>query len=385
MTIKSVYELYLQALVPLSPKSELVPLLKAVLNCGETTKDFVWALRNDHELQGWLRHTVVAMGFESKNLGLEQIITLMGQDKVRDILLGRSIEEAFTPASETLMAKHQKNTKKKAPSKVESQSGDEQPLGDPPPVAEFASLLVCAKRSEEVANTIRDSYPWQAFIGGLLFDYLSAFVKSKKFEAVEGLKMPSLLNSKTYVESVFFQGLRSAVASHEVLQKISIKHQKNVFITSLLHSCGKLILLGFDPLKYQTLLEQLDLKESLKVTVDIHSEERKYFCLDHSQATSLYLGRLPFMAEIERVCDFAGAPKMLRMRDSNLYALHCVVKIGSELASMFHKGKSSQGDILKMNDQSIKSLDEFSFLKLDDNEWKSIKSNFALKIMKVNL
>lgn len=381
MAIKGVYELYLNALVPLSPRSELVPLLKAVINCGETTKDFVWALRNDVELQGWLRHAVAAMGFETKTQGLEQVITLIGQDKVRDILLGRSIEAAFTPREETLMVKHSQGKSKPASTDGE----DSEFAGEAPPVADFANYLTFAKRAESVANAIRDSYPWQAFVGGLLYDYLAAYVKAAKIDANDAITRADIKASKTYVETQFLEGLRSAVAALEVLQKISIKHHKNVFIASLLHSCGRLVQLGFDPVAYQSLLEQVDLKRSLQVTVSLLGEEKKFFVFDHAQMTSLYLGRLPFMLEIDRVLDYSGSPKLLRMRDANLYALHCVVKIGSELAKLYQKERSSQSDILKMKDEHVRALEEYSFLKLNADEWKSVKSNFALKIMRASL
>lgn len=380
---KSVYEFYQQALVPLSPKPELIPLLKAVMNCGETTKDFVWALRNDHELQGWLRHTVMAMGFDPKTSGLEQIITLIGQNKVRDILLGRSIEQTFVDPSETLMSRHFKGKKKPTPASPESE--EDMPQGEAPPVAEFTTYLGYAKKAEEVANLIRESYPWQAFVGGLLYDYLGAYVKSRRIEKTEGITRSDLLSSKAYVDGLFYDGLRSAIASIEVLQKITIKHQKNVFIASLLHNCGEAILMGFDALAYQEVLNFVDLKQKIGVVVPLAQEQQKLFAFDNAQAASLFLGRLPFLHEVDRVIDYSTSPKMLRMRDSNLYAMHCVIRIGSMLAKLFHKNKSTQSDILKIADESISKSEEFLFLKLDANEWKSIKSNYALKIMKSGL
>ncbi len=380
MAIKSVHEFYSEALVPLSPRAELVPLLKAIINCGETTRDFVWALRNDQDLQSWLRQTVMTMGFDTQKLGLEQVIALIGQNKVRDILLGRSIERSFVTAEETIMGKHYKGKKKPAP----TENGEE-PSGEAPPIAEFTNYLVYSKRAEEVANAIRNSYPWQAFVGGLLFDYLNYYVKSRKIEATPGLTRPDFLNPKAFIDAIFNEGLRSAIASLEVLQKISIKHQKNVFVASLLHSCGKLIQLGFDPIAYQGVVNDHEQRKGLKVDQQVNDLELKYFCLDHGQVTSLFLGRLPFLQEIDRVLDFAYTPKILRLRDSNLYALHCVLRTGSELAKLFQRGRGSQSDIHKMNDEGIRKSDEFAFLKLNPEEWKTIKSNFALKIMKASL
>ena len=379
MAIKGVNEFYSEALVPLTPRPELVPLLKAIINCGETTKDFVWALRNDHDLQAWLRLTVATLGFEAQKLGLEQVITMMGQTKVRDILLGRSLEHSFVSKDDTLMAKHGGGAKKKAP----APGTEEAP--EAPPIGEFATYLVHSKRAEEVANAIRNSYPWQAFIGGLLFDYLGNYLKSRKVESAEGLTRPDLLNSKVYLETIFNEGLRSAVAALEVLQKISIKHQKNVFVASLLHSCGKIIQFGFDPLAYQDLLNARDQRKALAVTAPLIELESKYFCLDHGQITSLFVGRLPFLQDIDRALDYTHSPKILRMRDSNLFALHCVLRLGADLGKLFQSQRSSQSDIQKMNDSHITKSEEFGFLKLNTEEWKTVKSNFALKIMKAAL
>ncbi|HVJ65552.1 MAG TPA: HDOD domain-containing protein [Bdellovibrionota bacterium] len=381
MSIKSVNDFYSEALLPLSPRPELVPLLKAIINCGETTRDFVWALRNDRDLQKWLRQTVVAMGFETQKLGLEQVITLIGQDKVRDILLGRAIEQAFVPESETLMARHYKGKKKPAT----SEDGGEEEGGEAPPIAEFASYLVYSKRAEEIANAIRNSYPWQAFVGGLLFDYLYYYLKSRKVESTEGLERADLKNSKNYLDAIFTEGLRSAIAATEVLQKISIKHQKNVFVTALLHNCGQPIQFGFDPLSFQSLMNDVDQRRGVGVSIDAPTLEAKYFTFDHAQIASLFIGRLPFLQEIDRVLDYVHSPRVLRMRDSNLYALHCVIKIGSDLAKLFQTERSKQSDIQKIDDKQIRDTEEFGFLKLNADEWKTIKSNFALKIMKASL
>jgi hypothetical protein len=380
MALKNVNEFYSEALVPLSPKPELVPLLKAIMNCGETTKDFVWALRNDHDLQSWLRFTVGTMGFDTKKLGLEQVITLLGQDKVRDILLGRSLERSFVSSDETVMAKHFSGSKKK-PTNTSDDEGD----AEAPPIAEFGNYLIFSKKAEQVANNIRNSYPWQAFVGGLLFDYLYHFLNSKKIESVDELKRPDLVSPKAFLEGLFAEGLRSAIAAQEVLQKISIKHQKNVFIASLLASSGKAIQLGFDPLSYQALLNEVDQRAALGISTKQVDIETKFFALDHRQVTSLFLGRLPFLQETERVIDYATSPKILRMRDSNLYALHCVLWVGAELGKKFQKERSSQSDINKIDVSEIQKSDEFIFLKLSIEEWKEIKSNFALKIMKASL
>ena len=108
----------------------------------------------------------------------------------------------------------------------------------------------------------------------------------------------------------------------------------------------------------------------------------QYFNFDHAQASSLYVGRLPFLAEIERSIDYHHSPHLLKFSIPKLDALACVLRVNGALSKLYHRARSEDPDIEKMKNQRLTATEDFKFLKLDPANWSDIKSNYALKLMK---
>jgi HD-like signal output (HDOD) protein len=398
---------YEKCLVPMTPDPIISKALHLVMSGGETSEDFAKLLAMDTELQHWVRLTVQRLGFDKHASKLLQAIILLGQNRIRDLMIGRHLERTYYSTEESLlgkllkereMAKEESKNKKdsknsppaatitdtKTDTKAES---NEIPAEDTseeaeiiPPLADFATYLNFASRAEEIAVSIRNSYPGQAYAGGVIFDIVHHHLKHQK---LDGLEDPRLKNTDNYLEEVFKDGIRCGIAANEIMQKISIPHQRNVFVSALVHNIGKPLLLIYDPIAFQKAF--LNSTGSQEKKHKISSEEAEDIALhwDHAQAGSLFVGRLPFLAEIERSIDYHHNPHLLRFANPKLYALACVLRVSGALAKLYQINRQEDPDIEQIRDQKLRASEDFSFLRLTEEDWADIKSNYALKLMKV--
>ena len=395
-----IFKFYEKCLIPLTPSAAVTKILQVVMTGGETTEDFAQILAMDAELQHWIRLTVQRLGFEKRASKLAQAIILLGQNRVRDLIIGRHIERSFVKPGDTLLAKL---TAERDKARAGKEPAPPKPAAVPPPaaapgqksaptpaaevesepipaIADFNRYLGFAARAEDVAISIRNSYPGQAFAGGVIFDYVNYYLKSQDLTK---LTETALKNVGNYLEEIFKDGIRAGIAANEIIQKISIPHQKNVFVTSLVHNIGKTLLMAYNPEIFQTTFMASTGSKDAKVKIDSDEAETQYFNFDHAQAGSLYVGRLPFLVEIERSIDYHHSPHLLKFSNPKLYALACVLRVSGGLAKLYQKARAEDPDTEKMKDQRLTGSEDFKFLKLNPADWSDIKSNYALKLMKV--
>jgi HD-like signal output (HDOD) protein len=383
-----VFKLYQDILIPLTPHPSVSKLLEAVMSGGESTDDVASIVALDPELQHWIRLTVQRLGFERQASKINQAVILLGQNRIRDFVIGRHIERKFISPENTIMGKlaaESAKSKKDAPAAIkgEQKSTEEEAAESIPQVQDFQVYLEFAIQAEEVAISIRNSYPGQAYAGGIIFDYVQHFLTSRK---IQGLTDSRLKNVKTFIEETFKDGIRNGIAANEIMQKISIPHQKNVFVTAMVHNIGKAMLMAYDPINFEKSFKMSSgATEKDSKTKRIRSEdaEAEVFDFDHAQAGSLYIGRLPFLAEIERSIDYHHQPHLLRFSNPKLYALACVMSVSGGISKLYQKSRAQDPDIDKIRDQRLTASEDFKYLKLNEEDWKEIKSNYALKLMKV--
>ncbi|MBS1985512.1 MAG: HDOD domain-containing protein [Bdellovibrionales bacterium] len=397
-----VFAFYSRCLLPLTPHPSVNRILELVTGGGETTEDFGKIVALDAEVQHWIRLTVQRLGFDRRVQRIDQMVTLLGQNRVRDVIIGRHIERSFLLPENTLMGElHAKLAKDKDKDKKdakkakaepaegeealspEAQAEAEEPI---PALADFQRYLECANRAEEVAISIRNSYPGQAFAGGVIFDYLRFFLRQlvaqKKFET---LKEQRLIKTDAFVQSIFVDGLRSGIAANEIMQKISIPHQRIVFLTAMLHNIGKALLLAYDPPAFERAFMMSTGAAEGKMKVDSEQAELSEFDFDHAQAGALFLGRMPFLVDMERSVDFHHNPDLLRYSNPGLYAMACVLRVSGALSKLYQKSRVADANVDKIPDSKLMKTNDFQFLKLDPADWSEIKANYALKLMKVEL
>lgn len=390
------YKFYSDVLIKVTPTPAVAKIMQIVMAGGETNDAFANLLANDAEIQHWVRLTVQRLGFEKQASKLEQAITLLGQSRIRDLLLGRHIERAFVKDDATILAKllanpggaaasipGQEPPKAAAPPEAAKADvpADEASVEIIPPLDEFKTYLSYASQAEEVAISIRNSYPGQAFAGGVILDYVYHFLKSRDLSAITD---PRLIKPKEYMDETFKDGIRSGIAANEIIQKISIPHQKNVFVTALVHNIGKPLLLAFDPAGFEKSFQMsagIPDKEIKKIRSE--TAETQIFDYDHAQIGSLFVGRLPFLAEIERSIDYHHNPHLLKFSNPKLYALAAVLGVSSGLSKLYEKSRKETTDVSKIHDQRLTAGEDYAYLKLTPADWFEIKSNYALKIMKV--
>jgi hypothetical protein len=380
---------YEKCLLPLTPHPAVSKILELTMVGGETTEDISKVVALDPELDHWIRLTVQRLGFDRLK-GLTQMITLLGQNRIRDMLIGRHIERTFIVPSDQIVAKL-KNAKKpdaaknppptkKAAAPATAKKADDEII---PSISDFQGYLQYANKAEEIAISIRNSYPGQAFAGGVLFDYCKYFLR-KNVSATD-LSDPRLQKTDAYIETVFNDGIRCGVAANEIIQKISIPHQKTVFLTALVHNLGKIILLAYDPKKFEgTFIESTGAKD-VNAKIDSTVAEEQAFEFDHAQAGALYVGRLPFLSDIERSIDYHHNPHLLRFSKPGLFALAALLRVSGALTKLYQKLRESDPDIQHLKDTRLIASEEFKFLKLSEAEWADVKANYALKLMKVGM
>jgi len=391
------FAFYSKCLVPLTPAPAVTRMLQAVMSGGETTEDFSSVLGLDSELQHWIRLTVQRLGFDRRVTKLDQMVTLLGQNRVRDLIIGRNIERAFVSPADTVLGK----MKAKA-DKDKSGAGDpskKAPAGKKPDapeisaeeaaaqevipgLADFQIYLNCANRAEEIAIAIRNSYPGSAFAAGVLYDYARCFLMGQK---LKGLNDKRLVKVEAYAEEVFLDGLRCGIASHEIIQKISVPHQKSVFAAAMLHNIGKLMLLAYDPPVFEKAFLASTGSTDKSKKMDSVEAESTQFDFDHAQAGALLLGRIPLFQDIEKAVDYHHQPALLRFSNPKLYALSCLLRVSGALAKLYQAYRTKETDIDRLPDSRITQSKEYLFLKLDPADWSEIKGNYALKLMKTGL
>lgn len=382
------FDFYQKCLVPLTPHPAVCRIIEFVMAGGETTDDFAQILAVDAELQHWVRLTIQRLGFDKRNQKLDQMITLLGQNRVRNLIIGRNIERKFVKEQDSLLGKLAAQNTDAAAKNADSAAknpdgapteGDQEAIPD---IAAYVSYLSYANRAEEIAISIRNSYPGQAFAGGVTFDYIRQFFKTITWTE---LKDSRLQKVDDYLEEIFLDGIRCAIAANEITQKISISHQRTVFVISLLRNIGKALMLAYDPAAFERAFLASTGASGKGKRVDSAVSEKEEFDFDHAQIGSLYIGRLPYLAEIERSVDYHHNPHLLRFSNPKLFALACLLRVSGGFSKLYQRQRKENTDTDRMPDSKLIASEEFKFLKLNADDWSEIKANYALKIMKAGL
>ena len=389
------FRFYEKVLVPLTPNPAVTRLLQLIVGGGETNEDFAQIISKDHELQLWVRTTCQRLGLLKRELKIDQMIGLLGQDRIRNFVIGRTIERAYVLEDQTLLAQIRKDdqaNKSKAPAKeTKTPSKGSAPSGPTaeleaeiivPNLNDFERYLEFGIQAEDIAIEIRNSYPGQAFAAGVIFDHIRSFIKTKDFS---GLKDPRLQNSEEFVKDLFRDSVRNGIAAHEIMQKISISHQRVVFATAMLQNIGKLLLYAFDPVGFEHVYLASTGAKDVSKKIDSSEAEMLEFGMDHAQIGSLYIGRISFLAETERSIDFHNSPHLLKFSNPPLYALASILRTSSALNGLFQKHRQKNPNTNALPDSTLTSSTDFKFLKLTTEEWAEVKTNYALQLLKLKL
>jgi hypothetical protein len=266
-------------------------------------------------------------------------------------------------------------------SEEETQAEEEQKII--PDLVAFNKYTAYAMRAEAASIEIKNSYPGQAYAGGVLFDYINSYFSQSNIENL--VQEQRFKKPQKFVEELFDDGLRCALAADEITKYIQIPYQRNVFFTSLVRNIGKALLLAYDPQGYERSIKaHRDAKLSGLALRSSEAEEDE-FDMDHAQVSALYVGRVPCFAGLEKSIDYHHNPRLLKSRDRELHALSCVLRVAGLLSALYQEHRSKQPEINKIPDRGIVESKVFQFLRLTPDEWEKIKLNYSMNLLKLSL
>jgi HD-like signal output (HDOD) protein len=388
----NILNMYRELLLPLTPSKEVSDVLSVVMQGGETTQDIANLIARDAELKDWINITVQRSGRGVRaDSSLEYKVSLLGLNRVRNMIVGRNIERALIPEDKTILAlmleeRNKAKAKDKAGSPMrkseeETQAEEEQKII--PDLVAFNKYTAYAMRAEAASIEIKNSYPGQAYAGGVLFDYINSYFSQSNIENL--VQEQRFKKPQKFVEELFDDGLRCALAADEITKYIQIPYQRNVFFTSLVRNIGKALLLAYDPQGYERSIKaHRDAKLSGLALRSSDAEEDE-FDMDHAQVSALYVGRVPCFAGLEKSIDYHHNPRLLKSRDRELHALSCVLRVAGLLSALYQEHRSKQPEINKIPDRGIVESKVFQFLRLTPDEWEKIKLNYSMNLLKLSL
>lgn len=386
-------DFYRDLMVPLTPGKEVSRILQTLMSGGETSHEYARVISSDIELQKWLRINASRIVLARRQQTVDHLISLLGVNRVRNMIIGRNIERGLVPPEKTLSAPLEEAYKAKLAEQEAAKAAaaakpDEkiviEPVEEPAPdIKDFARYLIFAIRAESVATEIKSSYPGQAFAGGILFDYLRAYFAKNDFASKvteQNFKKPEL-----FVEDIFNDGLRCALVAEQIIKFIQIAHQRSVFVSSLVRNIGKALLLAYDPAGYERAFKKAnELNEDGTPKMTPHEAEMDEFDMDHAQLSALFIGRMPFLQGIEKSLDYHHQPKLLKSQDADLYSLACLLRVSGMLVNAYEAHRKADKEIRRMKDAIVKTT-EFAVLKLDAGEWVKIKNGYQAVLAKTGL
>jgi HD-like signal output (HDOD) protein len=388
----NILNMYRELLLPLTPSKEVADVLSVVMQGGETTQDIANLIARDAELKDWIDITVQRSGRGVRaGSSLEYKVSLLGLNRVRDMIVGRNIERALIPEDKTILAlmleeRNKAKAKNKAGSPMrkseeEAQAEEEQRII--PDLVAFNKYTAYAMRAEAASIEVKNSYPGQAYAGGVLFDYINSYFSQSNIENL--VQEQRFKKPQKFIEELFDDGLRCALVADEITKYIQIPYQRNVFFTSLVRNIGKALLLAYDPQGYERSIKaHRDAKLSGLALRSSEAEEDE-FDMDHAQVAALYVGRVPCFAGLEKSIDYHHNPRLLKSRDRELHALSCVLRVAGLLSALYQEHRSKQPEINKIPDRGIVESEVFQFLRLTPDEWEKIKLNYSMNLMKLSL
>jgi len=367
----------------MTPEPAVAGILSVIMSGGETTQDMADVVARDPEISEWLKLTLSRMGRSGKNQSLEYMVSILGMNRVRNLVIGRHVERSLVSEENSVLGKLIAERSKNASSGKDEEPEDEE-AKIIPELSDFSKYIAFAQRAENVAVELKYSHPGQAYAGGVLFDYLATYFKQiEDFD--KKVQNPMFQKPERYIENIFNDGLRCAVAADEVIRFISITYQKNVFLSSLVRNIGKLILLAYDPKGFERTQKNYEEAIAKNIPARKHEFEEDEFDFDHAQITALYVGRASCFRGIEKSLDYHHNPRLLKSRDKELHALSSVLRLAGLLVNQYQEFRKQEADIGKMPDARITNSESYKFLRLTNDEWQEVKNAYAMNLMRTGL
>lgn len=287
---------------------ELAPLttdlLTRIMAGSEKANDYEEILKTDKFFTTLLCRQASATMKETVVTSLAHGVVVVGQQRVRDAILGHQITRIFKPFADN----------------------------------EFEGMEVSEKnvkfalRAEEQAKKCRNEYTGMAYAAGYLFDIFALWLAQdeKLTESYGGL-----------LESTWKHGVRTAtlawaLATHE---RIFIPVRKIIFTSALLHDIGKLGLAVAFPKEYLICLNQMRDAHETNYLDDAYEAvlEAESFDLTHNEIGSALLFQTKALRELEMDVDYHHDSILLKTRNPDAFLGAAVVNIANRISFLLER------------------------------------------------
>ncbi len=287
---------------------ELPPLsqdiLTRIMAGSEKANDYEEVLKYDKFFTEMICKFASAHMKTSVVTSLGHGVVVVGQQSVRNMVLGHQISRIFSPHADTAFKDLETSGK----------------------------LVKYGLRAEEFAKKCGNEYTGLAFTAGYIFDIFNGWFESdKKMEE----KFSPLL------DQVWKHGLRAAslawaLANHE---RVFISLRKNVFAAALLHDIGKLGLALLAPEDYALAFEKIKTDREINPSDDSYEAkiEKDYFDLTHQEVGSAIIFQSKLLRDLENFLDYHHDSILLKARHADSFLVAAIINIADRLSVMTEK------------------------------------------------
>jgi HD-like signal output (HDOD) protein len=302
-------------------------ILKPIIAGDDKAEDFESALRVDQHLS---RKIIFAANQQLKNGAVQSIahaVVLIGKNRVRDYIFSNHILN-FLPKVE----EPQKSTGQKI-------------VGSP-------NFLKRADETENFSKKLGGDFAGSAWVAGFLFDIIENLI--------------TLHPQKDYLLAFFQEewshALRTAGLAFHIanISKLSASICRQAFLAGISHDIGRLLLcISYPNECSQMFAEFSQLRATHQWTFESEIEiEKKYFISSHCELSSLLLGMIDAMSEIEEIAHYHHKLGLLRSRGGRLLPVADCLHLADELAEKLSQNTGHEHEqisaILKKNNGSLK-------------------------------
>ncbi len=298
-TVIKMRDLYKRVLSVFELPSLTTDLLGKIMAGSEKADDYEEILKYDKFFTSLICNLASANMKESAVSSLSHGVVVVGQQHIRNMVLGHQVARAFAPFADN----------------------------------EFKDLETSEKnakyaiKAEEFAKKCNNEYTGIAFTAGYIFDIFNGWL----------LKEPALAEKYSpLLETIWKHGLRTAslawaLATHE---RVYISLRKIVFASALIHDIGKMGLAIFAPDEYYKCLEKMKSERDLNISDDAFEAivEKEFFDLTHQEIGSAIIFHSKLLRELEMGLDFHHDSILLKTRNPESFLEAAVINIADRMA-----------------------------------------------------
>jgi HD-like signal output (HDOD) protein len=275
-------------------------ILNRIMAGSDRSDDYEEVLKHDEFLTRIVCTTATASLKTSSVKSLSHGVVLVGQQRVRNMVLGHGIARLFSDSADKDF--------------MDFESAEKN--------IKYALL------AEDQAKKIGNEYVGIAFASGYIFDIFSSWILSN----------PQFADLHSLLTDVWEHSLKAGCIAWSIStqENILISHRKIIFAAALLHDIGRLGLALLDPVTYRECLKKIGFLRPQNGNDDAYEAqiEKEFFDLGHPEVGSAIIFQSKFLRELEMEIDFHHDRTLLQMRNPDAFLGGVVLNISDRLSSL---------------------------------------------------